>query len=433
MIGHGRIRWVDRHLGSVLCFALTLVRRVVDPLAGRRRARRPPAKILFIKLIEQGATVLAYGAVRQAAAKVGRENLYFCVFAENRAIIDLLDLVPRSNVLEVRSDGFLVFAIDVLRVIARCRREGIDTTIDMEFMARAPAILAYLTGARWRVGLHRYTSEGPYRGDLMTHRIQNNPYLHVAEHYALLVQALDAPPGETPLRKMPVSQIEAPAPRFPPTSDLRDRVAKLIEAEAGRAADGPIVLLNPNASDLLPLRRWAPTRFVELGQRILTEHPDVTVAITGAPSERAVAEEVGAAIGKPPRVISLAGKTSLSELLAVYSLADVLVTNDSGPGHFASLTEIHNIVLFGPAIPRMWGPRGGRHHVIWAELACSPCVDPSNNRLSACTDNVCMQVISVDRVYEEVVSCLAEVRSRRAASLGGSGEEALPAPAGERG
>jgi ADP-heptose:LPS heptosyltransferase len=424
-MNHGRIRWVDRYVGSSLCFGLTLVRRVGDLFGGRRRALLPPSKILFIKLIEQGATVLAYGAIKRAVAKVGRENVYFCVFAENRDIFDLLELVPPENVIEIRSDGMLVFAIDSLRVLVRCRREKIDTTIDMEFMARAPAILAYCSGARRRVGLHRFTTEGPYRGDLMTDRILPNPFLHTAEHYSLLVHVLDAPPGETPRGKMPVAEIEAPAPRFAPTSKGSERIAQLIEDEVGGRARGPIVLLNPNASDLLPLRRWQPDRFVALGKRLLAEQPAVTVAITGAPSERSSAETIAAAIGEPPRVISLAGKTSLRDLLVLYSLADVLVTNDSGPGHFASLTEIHNIVLFGPASVTGWGPRGGRHHVIRADLACSPCVDSMNNRLSPCNDNVCMQSIGVDEVYEAVAACLTQdaaagptTRLRRAVPAG---------------
>ena len=57
----------------------------------------------------------------------------------------------------------------------KIRRLGIDATVDMEFFARAPAVLAFLTGARRRVGLHRFTTEGPYRGDLLTHRVAAQP------------------------------------------------------------------------------------------------------------------------------------------------------------------------------------------------------------------------------------------------------------------
>ena len=401
------IRIIDRTLGSLLCLLLTLVRRVNDLLGGKRAASRPPTKILFIKLIEQGATVLAHTAVQRAATKVGRDNVYFIVFAENRAIIDILDMVPAENVIEVRHRNLFVFGWDVLKAVAHCRCEQIDCTIDMEFLARAPAILGYLTGAGRRVGLHRFSSEAPYRGDLMTDRVQYNPYLHTAENYAVLVEALDAPPGESPLRKMPAAELEAPAPRFQATDDERERVARLIDELAGRRVSGPIVLLNPNAGDLLPLRRWDTGRFVELGRRLLDTYPDATIGVTGAPSEQADAEAVAARIGAPPRVLTFAGNTTLRELLVLYTLSDVLVTNDSGPGHFASLTDIHNIVMFGPETPRLFGPRGGNPHVVFADLACSPCVNVLNHRFSPCSDNVCMQAITVDQVQAVVGRCLS--------------------------
>lgn len=414
-MNQGLIRWLDRNIGSALCLVLTAMRRLGDLF---RRDRRLPApkKILFIKLIEQGATVIASGAVRRAAKLVGPENVYFCVFAEHRPIVDLLELTPRENVIEIRGTNLLAFSLDLLETFVFCRREGIDTTVDMEFFARASAIIAYLTGARRRVGLHRFTSEAPYRGDLMTDRVQYNPYLHTAENYNLLVAALEESVPQTPLLKVPVAQIESPPARFSPQPDELARVAGLIDEVAGRPVDGLIVLLNPNAGDLLPLRRWEPERFIELGRRLVAEQPDVTVAITGAPSEREAALEVAAAIGEPPRVICLAGKTSLRDLLVTYCLADVLVTNDSGPGHFASLTDIHNIVLFGPETPQLFGPRGGRPHVIWEGLACSPCVNVLNHRLSPCTNNVCMQRIETERVHGEVISCLEEVRKRHASS-----------------
>jgi ADP-heptose:LPS heptosyltransferase len=111
-------------------------------------------------------------------------------------------------------------------------------------------------------------------------------------------------------------------------------------------------------------------------------------------------------------VISVAGATTLRDVLVLYTLADVLVTNDSGPGHFASMTDIHNVVLFGPETPQLFGPLGPNRHVIWAELACSPCVSPYNHRFSACSNNRCMQAISVDHVFAEVSSALSKTVRR---------------------
>jgi ADP-heptose:LPS heptosyltransferase len=70
------------------------------------------------------------------------------------------------------------------------------------------------------------------------------------------------------------------------------------------------------------------------------------------------------------------------------------------------MTGIHSIVLYGPETPRLFGAIGGRSHIIHAGLACSPCVNAFNHRFSPCRNNVCMQSISVEQVYEAVRHCL---------------------------
>lgn len=393
------MRFLDLWLGRPLCALLTLLRVVGDALSPRR-AEQPIRRVLIIKLIEQGATVLACDAINRAIEMVGRENVFFWVFSDNRPILDLLELVPPENVFEHRTGSPMALLADGIRIILQARRAGIDCVIDLEFFARAPAILSYLTGARRRVGMHRFTAEGPYRGDLMTHRVQYNPYVSAAAAYLMLVEAAAANPEEIPMLKQPPIR-PAPPPRFMPSqADLTDARAKLEQA-ARRALTAPIVLLNPNTSDIIPLRRWPLERFVELGQRLLADYREAAVVITGGPAEEQSGIEMARAIGSD-RAFSLAGQTTLRELLALYCLADVLVTNDSGPAHFASLTGIETVCLFGPETPALYGPIGDHSHVIWAGLACSPCVTAFNHRLSPCSDNVCMQAITVEQVYEKV-------------------------------
>jgi ADP-heptose:LPS heptosyltransferase len=145
---------------------------------------------------------------------------------------------------------------------------------------------------------------------------------------------------------------------------------------------------------------------VELAKRILKKYPGAAVVFTGAPVESVQAGLLAAEVGSD-RCFSLAGKTSLPELFALYSEARALVTNDSGPAHFASLTAAKIITLFGPETPNLFGPVSGGAISITAGLPCSPCVSAQNNRLSACKNNLCMQAISVDRVFGEVDRLLA--------------------------
>jgi ADP-heptose:LPS heptosyltransferase len=400
------VRRFDSWLGKPMCFGLTVLRKLLAPAALLRRRPGPVKKILLVKMIEQGATVLAYRAIARAVEMVGRENVYFWVFQENRFILDLLELVPHENVLVIRAKKPLTLFMDLIRTTWKARRLKIDATVDMEFFSRASAILAFLTGARRRVGLHRFTTEGPYRGDLLTHRVAHNPYLHVAASYYTLVEALSADPREVPLVKSRVPEVDFSPPRFVATPEEIAAVQATFDRLAGRRVERPIVLLNPNASDLLPLRRWPTERFIELGRRIIAEHPDATLALTGAPDEAEAARKIARQIS--PNVLTLAGETTLRQLFVVYGMADVLVTNDSGPGHFSSMTDITSIVLFGPETPAVFGPLGPNSRIVRTNLACSPCVNAFNHRFSPCNNNVCMQQIDIDEVYRLVDDRLAQ-------------------------
>jgi ADP-heptose:LPS heptosyltransferase len=401
----GTIRFLDYWLGVPLCALLT-------PL-GRMRPGRPgrPRRILFLKFIEQGATVLAREAIARATGRVGRDNLFFCVFDSNRAILDVLDVIPRENILSIRDRQFHTFAIDFLRALLVMRWRGVDTVIDMEFFSRASAIFAFLSGAATRVGMHRFTGELPDRGNLMTHRVQYSPHTHIAQQYVLLLEAAFLEPVDEPLLKIPLDQIAPPPPPCPRFAPTEPEVAAMrARLQPGTAPRQPVVLINPNASDLLPLRKWEGVRFVELSKRVLESYPNGLIVVTGASSERDEAERLCRTIGTD-RAISMAGATTLRELLTLYTLADVLVTNDSGPAHFASLTPIHTVVLFGPETPRLFASLSPATTIIWKELACSPCVSVFNHRLSPCRNNVCMQTIEVSEVFDAVRAALAQRRN----------------------
>jgi ADP-heptose:LPS heptosyltransferase len=82
------------------------------------------------------------------------------------------------------------------------------------------------------------------------------------------------------------------------------------------------------------------------------------------------------------------------------------VTNDSGPAHFAALTDVHVIVFFGPETPELYRPLTDRCTVMYSNYACSPCVSAYNQRRSVCTNNRCLTTISVDTVHAAVVDVL---------------------------
>jgi ADP-heptose:LPS heptosyltransferase len=332
---------------------------------------------------------------------VGRQNVYFLVFQENRFILDAMDVIPRENVFAIPTRGAFSAAWGAWKAIRRIRRSRIDAALDFEFFARSSAILTYLSRAKRRVGLHAYNGEGPYRGDLMTHRLRFNPYLHISQTFQIFVEALNAPADKLPALNLATPPSVESVPTFRAEAGEVERVRQILLREMGGEELAPLVLLNANCSDLLPLRRWADENYVELARRLLAKYPELHIAFTGAPDEAAGVAPLLRQIDSP-RCLSLAGKTTLRQLLVLYSFARVLVTNDSGPAHFAAITPVHVVALFGPETPELFGMRGDRGHAMWSRLPCSPCVNVYNNRRSACRDNLCLQRISADSVFETV-------------------------------
>jgi ADP-heptose:LPS heptosyltransferase len=188
------------------------------------------------------------------------------------------------------------------------------------------ALLSGLCGADRRVGFHRFHNEGLYRGEMLTHRVAYNPHVHIAKNFIALVDALTAAAPTEPYSKTVIGHDQIKVTIPPPSAEaharILERVRALVPFDPARQR---LVLINPNASELLPHRRWMPERYAELIGRILAAHPDVIVLITGTPEERARAEEQ-----LPASCLESSNSRSLPILLAILR----------APGRHISVTDI---------------------------------------------------------------------------------------------
>lgn len=401
-----RLRSVDYWLGVPLCFLLTLVSRVTGAFSsGRTRAAEPPRNILLIELAEMGTTVLASPAVHRLQTAYPGCQVYFLLFRHIDESVRVLNLVPDDHVLTIDVTNAWTILRDTVRLMRDARRRGIDTAINLEMFARFSTILAYLSGARTRVGFHPFTQRGLYVGHLFTHPVSYSPHIHTWQALMTLVRVLETPPSGSPLGKLPVDGPDAcVVPRIRITAEARARLLQLIEAERPAVAGKRLIAINPNASKLISIRKWPLDRYAALVARLL-EDPANACVITGLASEKDDARFILERVPSD-RLVDLTGKTSLRELIDLFNLAEVLVTNDSGPAHFAALTDIQVVVFFGPETPTLYKPLTDRCTVMYSHYACSPCVSAYNQRRSPCSDNRCLAHIGVDEVHRTVVDLL---------------------------
>ncbi len=396
------MRKIDYWIGRPICLLLTILYKL-QRLVGLKNPRnnQKPKNFLFIELAEMGSTVLAYPAMNQIRRVYPDCNIYFLLFKQIRASMDIVDYISKENIFTIDDSSLFSMSRDTAKMMWLSRREGIDTAINLEMFTRFGTILSYLSGARKRVGFHRYHQEGLYAGDLLTHKVSYNPHIHSAHSFINLLDALDAPVDQVPLVKVAVDNQKLQIPKRVSDEAAQSRIWNILKAENPDIdPNKKLIILNPNASKLITIRKWPLENYAALVQNLLQDK-DVFVAITGVASEKPDADYICDRV-KDPRVLNLTGKTSLSNLLDLFNLGRVLITNDSGPAHFAALTPIHIIVFFGPETPKLYKPLTENCTVMYSNFACSPCVSAFNQRLSACNDNQCLKTIDVDTVYNTV-------------------------------
>jgi ADP-heptose:LPS heptosyltransferase len=378
------IRAVDKWVGIPACFCISSVYGALARC--KRRCPRPdriqtPGNILFIELSEMGSTVIAYPAMRYVQARYPGAKLHFLTFQQNRFSVDILDVVPPDRIITIDVGSPDRFLFSTLGAVNAIRNARIDTVFDLELFSRFSALLTGVSGAQRRVGYGKYQEEGLYRGTLMTHRVFYNCHQHMWKNFMALVRAIERE-GEYPMERLAAF-----------SSAVRDAQY--------------VVVMNPSAGSLLPIRAWPVENYRALAERII-ERWDAVIVLIGLEDARDAAAILCEQVGKL-RCIDFTGQTSFKDLMDLMNLGHALVTADSGPAHFAALTKIHNIVLFGPETPTLYKPLGNHATALFAGLSCSPCLSAYNHRDTRCADPQCMKAITVDAVFDALSSALSGI------------------------
>ncbi|MBI4141969.1 glycosyltransferase family 9 protein [Candidatus Woesearchaeota archaeon] len=399
------MRMIDYWIGIPICFLLSVTYKIKKILRLTRKPLKNPQKIMFIELSEMGSTVIAYGAMKKAKELFPAAQLYFLIFEENKQSVQLLNMIPKNNILTIRSKKFLKLTIDTFKLLLHFRKEKIDIAIDLELFSRFSAILNYLSCASKRAGFYKFNSEGLYRGTLLTHQVTYNSHLHISLNFLALVYSLIAQKDQQPFLKQHIGN--QPLQELP-SVDFGQQAKNLIKTKLADINPDiknakKIILLNPNAG-YLPLRAWPLENYIKLTQKLL-QNENYFVIIMGVKLSIKDANTITQTINNS-RCINFAGKTTFEEMMTLFNISDLLITNDSGPAHFASLTPIKIAVFFGPETPTLYAPLSPNKIIFYSNYACSPCLSAFNHRKTSCTDNQCLKTISVETVYSAVMKFL---------------------------
>jgi heptosyltransferase-2 len=316
-----------------------------------------PFRILIRSANWLGDSIITVPAVR--AIKAGRPDAHITIAAPEK-IAPVWKLVPDiDEVLPLKPGSFF----SVVRTIRR--QAPFDVAILFPNSLRA-ALEVWLAGIPRRVGfrghhrrwlLNQIITEDPRRG----------PIQHQVYRYLRLAGEIGAPQAAPEIRK------------FLPRIKTNGAPAKLG--------------LCPGA-EYGPAKRWLPERFAEVALAIAEERPIQWILFgTAADSDRGAAIE--SALGA--HCVNRIGQTTLDQLAAELGDCALLLTNDTGTMHLATLIGVPVVAVFGSTEPRLTGPLGIGHAILRHQVECSPCF------LRECPiDFRCMKAVSVEEVVAAV-------------------------------
>jgi heptosyltransferase II len=168
----------------------------------------------------------------------------------------------------------------------------------------------------------------------------------------------------------------------------------------------PIVVLAPGS--VWRTKQWTKEGFIQAGQEYSLKY-GALIVIMGAKDERALCEEIAAAI---PNSLSLAGRTSLLESGQLLALADLLICNDSGAMHLGAAADAPLVSVFGPTVLEFgYRPWSNRARVVQIPLPCRPCGKHGSRECPIGT-HACMRDIGADRVIAAAAFTPASVDPR---------------------
>ncbi len=398
------MRKIDRRVGVPLCFLLSIIIWISAKIRFIKKKNPDLSKALFIELSEMGSAIIVDPAMRKLRSE-GPTELFFAIFEDNFKSLEILKTVPEENIFKMRSNGLGLLAIDVIRFMFWCRKRKINTVIDLELFSRFTALLCGVSGARSRIGFASHHDEGLYRGSLINFPVRYNPHVHVSVNFMALINTAMGK-HDTPYATTSVSSEELILAKANVSTEDQEKVRKKIKDLYPKWNGEKLVLLNVNASDLLPQRRWLPDNFATVARHLLEKFDDVLLIGTGAPKERDYVQNVVDMVGDE-RFVNSAGVFNFDELVPLYSISTLMLTNDSGPAHFASVTDLKVFVIFGPETPALYLPLGNAEP-FFLGLPCSPCVSAANHRKTSCITRPCITGISPDWIKGRLTEYLNE-------------------------
>jgi heptosyltransferase I len=262
-----------------------------------------------------------------------------------------------------------------LRLLIKQLRAGqFDLVFDFQGLFRT-GYFAWVTGCKKRFGM---VGAREFAHLFYTDKIsQDASNIHLVDYYLKMAAAAGTKLGDIEFK-------------LPEDVKAEKQIDKLLKS---LGVGGKYAVFVPGAAQ--PNKRWPIERFAKLAEKISSRF-GMQVVATGSQGEREYIETIG------NRIINLAGKTTVRELVPLMRKTSLVVSNDTGPGHIAAAVGVPIVMIFGPTNPARVCP--------YKRPQCVVAVEPTTRGMRADSYEARHDInhITVDKVFENVFGQLSK-------------------------
>ncbi len=362
---------LDKYVAKSISFFLNFFVRLLGKILRiNHNLDRDFEKIAVCKFKGMGSILQATPMLKAIRRKYPNARIIFVSTKSNLAILNKIDLI--DEVVTVDDSGFFKFLGSNFSAIFKLMRIRPQIYFDLEIYSDYSTLFTLFTLSVNRVGF--YLRSSTFRMGIYTHMMLFNSRAPISKVYLQASKLIGCDDSDTELHQFEKETLGEPI--------LKEKY----------------MVVNPNASDLRLERRWGEANYIALIKKVLHEFSDLKVVVIGSKSERAYADLVVTGV-REERCVNMAGETNIEGLINLIANAQIMVSNDTGPMHISFCTNTPVIALFGPCSPDQYGVSKNAY-TIYKPVYCSPCVH--DFEIPPCKGkNACMQIISVDEVYEQ--------------------------------
>ena len=344
--------------------------------------------ILIVKLSAIGDVIHTLPALNTIRNYYPNANITWLVeedaasLVQGHKALDRVLVSKRKRWLKaLRSLSFLNTIKEVYGFIKALRDTRYDMILDFQALLKSGILIAIARGRR-KIGFGKGLEHMEHSYIFLNERIPAvDMEIHALSRGMMLLNAVGIPTNEVEY-KLPMSDHD------------RKKIDELMK-QHGINDEKSLIAINPVAK--WETKLWPKKQFAELADMLIGQY-DMKIVFTGGIKDYSIIQTITSSM--KGRAINFAGKTTLTELAALYEKAALVVSTDTGPMHLAAAVGTPVVALFGPTAPWRTGPYGTGHRVIKVELECSPCFK------RRCETTDCMYQISVDQVLKGVQKVL---------------------------